>query len=192
MAGPDEAGLAHQPGDALAGMPLALLAQVGVTTRRAVGLPRAEMDGAAALQPGGLRHGVRRGLPAGPGVVPGLRHAERARHGSDREVGLIGAHEPEDPDGRTPVSRANHRPSADPSAEQRPPKAVSVHADGGNRGRVARRSAPDTAGVGAPRAVGGGHRLERLRWSYHASPRACGEPDDQRQLATGRAAAEGR
>ena len=69
---------------------------------------------------------------------------------------------------------------------------VSVHADGGNRGRVARRRAPDTAGVGAPRAVGGGHRLERLRWSYHASPRACGEPDDQRQLAIGRVAAEGR
>lgn len=36
-----------------------------------------------------------------------LRHAEDAGHRGDREVGLVRAHEPEDPDGRTPVSFAN-------------------------------------------------------------------------------------
>ena len=49
MAGPNKAGLAHQPSDAFAGMPLALLAQVGVDARRAIGLVRVEVDGADPL-----------------------------------------------------------------------------------------------------------------------------------------------
>lgn len=37
----------------------------------------------------------------------GLRHAEDAGHHGDREIGLVGSHEPEGPDGRTLVFRAN-------------------------------------------------------------------------------------
>jgi hypothetical protein len=44
---------------------------------------------------------------APPGVIAGLRHARHARHRRDREIGLIRAHEFEDPDGTAPVSRAN-------------------------------------------------------------------------------------
>lgn len=76
VAGPDEAGLAHQPGNALARVPLALFAQICVDTRCPVGLVRAEMDGADPLQQRGVGHRPCRGLPPDPGVVPGLRHAE--------------------------------------------------------------------------------------------------------------------
>lgn len=107
MTGSDKASLAHQPGYAFARVPLALFAQVGVDAWRAISLVRAEMDGADSLEQGCVRCPTRRGLPASPGIVSRLRHAEHACHGSDREVGLVRVHEPEDPDGRTPVSRAN-------------------------------------------------------------------------------------
>src|SRR3954447_14148849 len=54
-----------------------------------------------------IRSGMRRGRATAPGIVAGLRHAEHACHQRDREAGLVRAHEPEDPDGITPVSRAN-------------------------------------------------------------------------------------
>ena len=92
VAGPDEADLAHQPGNALARMPLALFAQVSVDTRCTVGLVRAEMDGADPLQQRGVGHRPCRGLPFDLGVVPGPRHAEDMGHGGDREVGLVGTY----------------------------------------------------------------------------------------------------
>ena len=70
-------------------------------------LARAEMDGADTLQQCGDGNRPRRWLSPDPGVVPALRHAEDAGHGGDREIGLVRAHEPEDPHGRTPVSCAN-------------------------------------------------------------------------------------
>lgn len=42
-----------------------------------------------------------------PSIVAGSRHAEHACHGGDGEESLVRAHELEDPDGMTAVSRAN-------------------------------------------------------------------------------------
>ena len=71
---------------------------------------------------------------------------------------------------------------------------VSVHGGGGNsRREAARRSDRHESGGGAlPGRCRAGHRVRQLRWSCDASPRADGAPDDRGQIATGRAAAEGR
>ena len=45
--------------------------------------------------------------PLQPGIVTRLGHAEHACHRGNREAGLVRAHEPEEPDGSVPVSRAN-------------------------------------------------------------------------------------
>lgn len=67
------------------------------------------MDGADPLQQRGIGNCPYRRLAAGPGVAPGLRYAEHTGHGDDREVGLVGAHELEAPDGR-PRSPARTKP----------------------------------------------------------------------------------
>jgi hypothetical protein len=60
-----------------------------------------------ALQQRRFSLGVCRRRAARPSVETSLRHAEHARHCSNWECGLVCAHEPEDPDGSVPVSRAN-------------------------------------------------------------------------------------
>ena len=104
---PTRPGRAHQPGDALAAMPLPSCPKLGMDARRAIGLARGRVDGPDPLQQ--RRVGTRTGRwrTAPPGVIAGLRHAEHARHGRDRKHRLVRAHELEDPDGIAPVSRAN-------------------------------------------------------------------------------------
>ena len=99
--------LAHQPSDTLAAVTLAARAQGGMNTRHAVGLARAGVYRPDPLQQRGVGNRTIRWRSPQPRVVAGRRHAEHARHGRDREGGLVRAHEFEDPDGITPVSRAN-------------------------------------------------------------------------------------
>ncbi len=65
------------------------------------------MDSPHPLQQHRVSQGVGRREAVPPSIVACLRHAEHAGHGGDREDGLVRVHEPEDPDGTAPVSRAN-------------------------------------------------------------------------------------
>src|SRR6202035_4365470 len=60
-----------------------------------------------ALQQGRVGRGAGGRWPLQPGIVARLGHAEHACHRGNREAGLVRAHEPEEPDGSVPVSRAN-------------------------------------------------------------------------------------
>jgi hypothetical protein len=81
--------------------------QIGMNARSPVGLPRTGMHGLDALQQGRVGRGAGGRWPLRPGIVTRLGHAEHACHRGNREAGLVRAHEPEEPDGRVPVSRAN-------------------------------------------------------------------------------------
>ena len=65
------------------------------------------MHGLDALQQGRVGRGAGGRWPLQPGIVTRLGHAEHACHRGNREAGLVRAHEPEEPDGSVPVSRAN-------------------------------------------------------------------------------------
>ena len=70
------------------------------------GIPRCRNGSAAwSWVPHPLGHAPRAAVA--PSVLAGLRHAGHACHYGDRKVGPIRVHEPEDPEGATPVSRAN-------------------------------------------------------------------------------------
>src|SRR5947209_12843061 len=75
--------------------------------RRSVRLPRRGMHGPDPLQQRLIRLRMSGRRPLEPSVVATLRDVEHARHDGDREGGLVRLHEPEDPDGTVPVSRAN-------------------------------------------------------------------------------------
>ena len=107
MAGPNQSGLPHQPRDWLAAMPLALGPQISMHPRCPIGLTRRRVHGSDPFQQRLVGDGMGRGWAANPGMVARLGHAEHARHGGDRKAGLVRAHEPEEPDGTAPVSRAN-------------------------------------------------------------------------------------
>ncbi len=81
--------------------------QRGMHTRRSIRFARAGMNGPHPLQQRCVRQGVGRREAVTPGVVASLRHAKNTGHGGDREKGLVRAHEPKEPDGTAPVSRAN-------------------------------------------------------------------------------------
>src|SRR5438067_4889133 len=70
-------------------------------------LPRTGMHGLDTLQQGRVGRGAGGRWPLQPGIVTRLGHAEHACHRGNREAGLVRAHEPEEPDGSVPVSRAN-------------------------------------------------------------------------------------
>ena len=78
-----------------------------MNARSPVGLPRTGMHGLDALQQGRVGRGAGGRWPLQPGIVTRLGHAEHACHRGNREAGLVRAHEPEEPDGSVPVSRAN-------------------------------------------------------------------------------------
>ena len=107
VAGTHEPRFAHQPGYALATMPLAGRAQLGVDAQGPVGPAGCGVDRPDALHERGVLSRPHRGRPLQPGVGPRLRHgparAPWRRWG--RRRGSL-AHEPEDPGGTAPVSRA--------------------------------------------------------------------------------------
>ena len=113
MAGAHQARLTHQTSDPLAAVPLSAPTQIGMDARRPVGLPRTGMHRLDALQQGRVGRGVGGRWPLQPGVVARLGHAEHACHCGNRERGLVRAHEPEEPDGSVPVSRANQAAAFD-------------------------------------------------------------------------------
>ena len=92
-----DAGLAHEPLDALAADPDAVgHAQLGVDARRSVDAPVRAVDLADALgQPRVLARAGRR-RPALPGVKARAADAEHAAHRLDRVLGLLRRDEPED------------------------------------------------------------------------------------------------
>src|SRR3954469_18064962 len=106
-AGADQTGDAHQPGNPLATVPLSGGPQLGMDTRCPIGLPRADVHRLDPGQQRFIRLGAGRGRAVTQSVIAGLRQAEQACHHGNREAGLFRAHEPEEPDGITPVSRAN-------------------------------------------------------------------------------------
>ena len=76
-------------------------------------LARTGVHRAHSLQQRRVGRGMGRWRAVNPGVVARLGHAEHARHGGNWEAGLVGAHEPEEPDGTAPVSRANQAAAFD-------------------------------------------------------------------------------
>ena len=108
-AGADPTGRAPQPGNPLAAVPLSCCLQFGMAARGPLGLPRAQGHRPDPGQPPLplMRPGPRRGRAVMPGVVAGPRHAEHACCYGDRERGPGRAHEPQEPDAITPLSRAN-------------------------------------------------------------------------------------
>jgi hypothetical protein len=113
MTGAYQPGLAHQPGNPFPAVPLATLTQISMDARRPVSMARTDMDGPDALQQGRIGHGMARGGTVQPRVITRLGHAEHACHRGNREAGLVCAHEPEEPDGSVPVSRANQAAAFD-------------------------------------------------------------------------------
>ena len=113
VAGAHQPGPAHQPRDPFAAVSLTSAPQIGVNAWRAIGLARAGVHGPNPFQQRSVGHRVvgRRSLP--PSVETSLGHAEHARHGGNREAGLVRAHEPEEPDDTAPVSRANQAAAFD-------------------------------------------------------------------------------
>ena len=94
-------------------MALAQALEIGVNTGCAVRLARTAVHGPDPLQQRRIGHRMARRRPLPPGIVTRLGHAEHARHGGNREAGLVRAHEPEEPDGSVPVSRANQAAAFD-------------------------------------------------------------------------------
>ena len=100
-------GPVHQPGDALAANVDALRRKLGVDAWRAVGRARSGVDLGDAPGQIGVGGRPRRGRPAAPGVIAGRRDLQDARHGFDRKLGLMRAHEPVKPFGFALLSREN-------------------------------------------------------------------------------------
>ena len=71
------------------------------------------MNGPDPPQQRGVGNGMKGRWPMPPSVETSLGHAEHARHGGNREAGLVRAHEPEEPDDAAPVSRANQAAAFD-------------------------------------------------------------------------------
>src|SRR5262249_12778465 len=93
-----ELGEAHEPGDALAGDPLALSTQLSVDPGRPVDAATHAMNAANPAHEVLIRAQARRGPVAsvapGPGVVARARDVEGATEHGDRMVGLLGSDEP--------------------------------------------------------------------------------------------------
>lgn len=138
--------LAHQSGDPLAPVPFPISLKNGVDAWHAIGRTRGGVDRADPLQQPCVSSAVSRRRPLEPSIVARRRHSEHARHGRDREAGLMRAHEPEDPDGRVPVSRARPEPPL-------------------------LRGCRAPAEADAPRAGGGSARRRQRSWV--PSPRGC-------------------
>jgi hypothetical protein len=81
--------------------------QLGMNSRCTVGAARDGMDRVHSSEQPIIGDGACRREARTPSIVAGRRHAEHACHGGDGEEGLVRAHELEDPDGITAVSRAN-------------------------------------------------------------------------------------
>ena len=113
MVGAHQACLTHQTGDPFAAVPLSTPTQIGMDARRPVGLPRTGMHRLDALQQGRVGRGVGGRWPLQPRVIARLGHAEHACHCGNRERGLVRTHEPEEPEGSAPVSRANQAAAFD-------------------------------------------------------------------------------
>ncbi len=115
-----EAGIAHQPGRALASMPFPGCPQTGMRAGRAIGLARGGAHDADPLPQRRVSRGVGRDGAAKPRVVAGLGRTGRARHDADGDNGLVRAHELDDPDGTAPVSRGNQTRAPSREREGRP------------------------------------------------------------------------
>ena len=113
VTGTDQASLPHQPRNPFAAVLLAMPLQFGMDAGRSIRLARAGVHRAHSLQQRRVSRGMDRRRAVNPGVVARLGHAEHARHGGKWEAGLVGAHEPEEPDGTAPVSRANQAAAFD-------------------------------------------------------------------------------
>ncbi len=106
MTGTDQASFTHQAGNPLASMPSPVCPKLGMNTGRAIELPRTGVDGHDPLEQSSVGLCMRRRWAVAPSVIAWRGDAEHARHWGTREQGLVRAHEPEDPDGIVPVSRA--------------------------------------------------------------------------------------
>ena len=71
------------------------------------------MNRAHPLEQRGISRRVSRSWTLPPGVQAKLRHAKHARHGHNRQAGLVRAHEVDDPDGTAAVSLANQAAARD-------------------------------------------------------------------------------
>ena len=111
MACANKPGIAHQASDPLAAMRLPLMAQLSMNARCAICLARTGVHCLDPLQQRSVSLCVCGRWAVQPRIEASLRHAEHAGHCSNRECGLVRAHEPEDPDGIVPVSRANQAPT---------------------------------------------------------------------------------
>jgi hypothetical protein len=114
---------------------------------------RAGVHGPDALQQRCVSDGMGGRRTTQPGVVARLGHAEHARHGGNREAGLVCAHEPEDPDGSVPWTASPSFPPGERPADASP---------GQTRPRLLTRC-PAPAGVGAPHGAGAPARRARPR-----------------------------
>ena len=107
MAGANKPSVTHQTSDALAAVRLPMIAQLSMNAGCAIRLARTGVHRLDALQQNPISLGMCRWRPVQPRIEASLQHAEHARHRDNGECGLVRAHEPEDPDGSVPVSRAN-------------------------------------------------------------------------------------
>jgi hypothetical protein len=87
-----------QPFDTLAANVDTLISQLGMDARRAVGLfgRAVNLDDPFGQAP--IRHGARRWCARSPCMETAARYAQNARHGLDRENGLVRGHQFEDLD----------------------------------------------------------------------------------------------
>src|SRR6516162_10041102 len=97
----------HQPGNPLLANGPTFGTQLGMKSRGTIGAARDSMDRAHSSEQRIISDGACRREARTPGIVAGCRHAEHACHRGDGEEGLVRAHELEEPDGITAVSRAN-------------------------------------------------------------------------------------
>ena len=107
MTGANQAHFTHQAGNPLEPMLGPVSSKLSMDARCAIDIPGTGVHRPDLLQQGsvGLRMG--RGRTVTPSVIARRGDAEHARHDGNRKYGLVRAHEPEDPDGIVPVSRAN-------------------------------------------------------------------------------------
>jgi len=146
VASTHQPGFAHQPRDPFTAVPFASCPQIGVNAGRAVGLARAGVYGPDPPQQRCVGNGMERRRTMPPSVETSLGHAEHARHGGNREKGLVRAHEPEEPDDTAPVSRANQAAAFDKMSRS------GIVQEAAERTRSARRQVARTADAarGAP------------------------------------------
>ena len=107
VAGAHQSGLAHQPRDPLAAMPPALCPQIGMHPRCPMGMAYVACTVRTRFSKASSTTAWAEGGQAEPGMVSYPGKTGHARHGGDRQAGLVRAHELEEPDGTAPVCRPN-------------------------------------------------------------------------------------